>query len=83
MKIAALTQEDSGNYWCTLETDNSITCLQDVHLHVLSEYSSEFSVITIIMSQVKMYILWIMIDCISTAHSHLTVPTFALMFSKV
>ncbi|MEQ2317069.1 hypothetical protein AMECASPLE_039002 [Ameca splendens] len=36
--IFTLTQEDAGKYQCALKTHNSITCLQDVLLHVLSEY---------------------------------------------
>uniref|UniRef100_A0A3Q2CU80 Immunoglobulin domain-containing protein n=1 Tax=Cyprinodon variegatus TaxID=28743 RepID=A0A3Q2CU80_CYPVA len=36
VNISMLTQEDSGRYWCALERDASITCLQDFFLHVLT-----------------------------------------------
>lgn len=41
VNISMVTQQDSGKYWCALKKDDFITCLQEVALHVLSEYWSK------------------------------------------
>ncbi|XP_038163269.1 CMRF35-like molecule 8 [Cyprinodon tularosa] len=38
VNISMLTQEDSGRYWCALEGNTSITCLQVLFLHVLRHF---------------------------------------------
>ncbi|XP_043969695.1 CMRF35-like molecule 8 [Gambusia affinis] len=40
VNISMVTQQDSGKYWCALKTENFITFLQDVVLHVLRTHTT-------------------------------------------